>query len=50
MTEMKDARSDPKEYVKLAVEVMKFSIHERKKKDPSPFIGAVLVLSISVVF
>jgi len=43
MADMKDARKDPKEYMKLAVEVMKFSIHEREKKDPSPYVGAVLV-------
>lgn len=38
-----DARKDPKEYMKLAVEVMKKSISERKKNDPSPLVGAVLV-------
>jgi ATP-dependent DNA helicase RecG len=37
-------RKEPKEYMKLAVEVMKNSIPERKKKDPSPYVGAVLVL------
>jgi ATP-dependent DNA helicase RecG len=36
-------RKDPKEYMKLAVEVMKKSIPERKKEDPSPYVGAVLV-------
>jgi len=36
-------RKDPKEYMKLAVEVMKKSIPERKKNDPSPYVGAVLV-------
>ncbi|MDP3003674.1 MAG: ATP-binding protein [Bacteroidales bacterium] len=36
-------RKDPKEFMKLAVEVMKKSIPERKKKDPSPYVGAVLV-------
>lgn len=36
-------RKDPMEYMKLAVEVMKNSIPERKKKDPSPYVGAVLV-------
>ncbi len=36
-------RKDPKEYMKLAVEVMKNSIPEHKKKDPSPYVGAVLV-------
>lgn len=29
--------------MKLAVEVMKSSIPERKRKDPSPYVGAVLV-------
>jgi len=43
MAEKKDARKDPKEYMKLAIEVMKKSIPERKKKDPSPHVGAVLV-------
>ncbi len=37
------SRKDPKEYMKLAVQVMKQSIPERKKKDPSPYVGAVLV-------
>ncbi len=36
-------RKDPKEYMKLAVEVMKKSKPERKKKDPSPYVGTVLV-------
>ncbi len=36
-------RKDPKEYMKLAIEVMKKSIPERKKNDPSPYVGAVLV-------
>jgi ATP-dependent DNA helicase RecG len=36
-------QKDAKEYMKLAVEVMKNSIPERKKKDPSPYVGAVLV-------
>jgi len=39
----KNKRKDPNEYMKLAVEVMKQSIPERKKKDPSPYVGAVLV-------
>lgn len=39
----KETRKDPKEYMKLAVEVMKKSIPEHKKKDPSPYVGAVLV-------
>lgn len=43
MAKKKDARKDPKEYMKLAIEVMKKSIPERKKKDPSPYVGAVLV-------
>lgn len=43
MAKIKDNRKDPKEYMKLAVEVMKKSIPERKKKDPSPYVGAVLV-------
>jgi hypothetical protein len=29
--------------MKRAVEVMKNSIPERKKKDPSPYAGAILV-------
>ncbi len=36
-------RKDPKEYMRLAVEVMKKSIPERNKKNPSPYVGAVLV-------
>jgi pyrimidine deaminase RibD-like protein len=43
MAEKKDMRKDPNEYMKLAVEVMKNSLPERKKKDPSPYVGAVLV-------
>lgn len=43
MVGKKDIRKDPIEYMKLAVEVMKKSIPERKKKDPSPYVGAVLV-------
>lgn len=43
MAKKKDERKDPKEYMKLAIEVMKKSIPERKKKDPSPYVGAVLV-------
>ena len=43
MVNSQDERKDPKEYMKLAVEVMKKSIHERKKNDPSPYVGAVLV-------
>lgn len=39
----KESRKDPKEYMKLAVQVMKQSIPERKKKNPSPYVGAVLV-------
>ena len=36
-------RKDPKEYMKLAVQVMKKSIPERKNQKPSPYVGAVLV-------
>ncbi|KUO64965.1 MAG: hypothetical protein APF83_01910 [Lutibacter sp. BRH_c52] len=36
-------RKDPKEYMKIAVEVMKKSIEERKNNKPSPYVGAVLV-------
>ena len=36
-------RKEPKVYMKLAVEVMRNSIPERKKKEPSPYVGAVLV-------
>ena len=36
-------RKDPKEYMCMAVDVMKLSISERNKKDPSPHVGAVLV-------
>ena len=43
MATRKEIRKDPKEYMKLAVEIMKKSIPERKKKDPSPYVGAVLV-------
>ncbi|MFH1851801.1 MAG: ATP-binding protein [Candidatus Neomarinimicrobiota bacterium] len=43
MLKKKDSRKDPKEYMELAVEVMKESIPERKKNDPSPYVGAVLV-------
>ncbi len=43
MAKKKGARKDPKEYMKLAIEVMKNSIPERKKKVPSPYVGAVLV-------
>jgi ATP-dependent DNA helicase RecG len=43
MAKKKDQRKDPKEYMKLAVVVMKKSIPERKKNDPSPYVGAVLV-------
>lgn len=38
-----NGRKDPKEYMKIAVEVMKKSIPERKKQKPSPYVGAVLV-------
>lgn len=43
MEKKKNTRKDPEEYMKLAVEVMKRSIPERKKKNPSPYVGAVLV-------
>lgn len=36
-------RLHPKEYMRMAVDVMKKSISERNKKDPSPHVGAVLV-------
>lgn len=36
-------RQDPKEYMKIAVEVMKKSIEERRHDKPSPYVGAVLV-------
>jgi ATP-dependent DNA helicase RecG len=49
MIEKKDERKDPKEYMKLAIEVMKKSIPERKKKDPSPYVGAVLVFPDGMV-
>jgi len=44
-----DVRKDPKEYMKLAVEVMKKSIHETKKNEPSPYVGAVLVFPDGIV-
>ena len=40
---MEDMRKDPKKYMRMAVEVMKNSIPEKKKTDPSPYVGAVLV-------
>jgi len=43
MAEKQTGRKDPKEYMRLAVEVMKKSIPERKRNDPAPFVGAVLV-------
>ena len=43
MAKKNTGRKDPKEYMKLAIEVMKKSIPERKKNDPSPYVGAVLV-------
>lgn len=36
-------RKPPREYMILAIQEMKNSIPERKKKDPSPYVGAVLV-------
>ena len=38
-------RKDPKEYMRIAVDVMKKSIEERKNDKPSPYVGAVLVFS-----
>ena len=35
MAKKTTGRKDPKEYMKLAVQVMKDSIPERKKKNPS---------------
>jgi ATP-dependent DNA helicase RecG len=43
MAKKQTGRKDPKVYMKLAIEVMKKSKPERKKNDPSPFVGAVLV-------
>jgi len=42
-------RRDPKEYMRMAVDVMKLSISERNKRDPSPHVGAVLVFSDGTV-
>ena len=36
-------RKSPREYMKMAVEVMKKSIHEKRSDHPSPYVGAVLV-------
>jgi len=36
-------RKDPKEYMRIAVDVMKRSIEERVNYKPSPYVGAVLV-------
>ncbi|MDZ7743655.1 MAG: ATP-binding protein [Bacteroidota bacterium] len=36
-------RLNPKEYMRMAVDVMKKSIVERNNKNPSPHVGAVLV-------
>ncbi len=41
--EEKNKRKDPKEYMRIAVEVMKKSIEERNNDKPSPYVGAVLV-------
>jgi len=38
-----NSRQDPKEYMKIAVDVMKKSIEEKKNDKPSPYVGAVLV-------
>ena len=38
-----NTRKDPKEYMRIAVDVMKKSIEERKNNKPSPYVGAVLV-------
>ncbi|MBA7557333.1 hypothetical protein ES705_50081 [subsurface metagenome] len=35
MAKIEDARKDPKEYMRLAVDIMKKSIPERKKNDRS---------------
>ena len=42
MTEEK-TRKGPIEYMRIAVDVMKKSIEERKNDKPSPYVGAVLV-------
>ena len=49
MAKKKLERKDPKEYMKLAVEVMKKSIPERKKKNPSPYVGVVLVFPDGII-
>ncbi len=36
-------REDPRYYMEIAIDVMKKSIDERNKKNPSPHVGAVLV-------
>ncbi|MFD1553416.1 hypothetical protein DNU06_07035 [Putridiphycobacter roseus] len=41
--EKKDKRKDPKYYMQIAVDIMKSSIVERSKDNPSPHVGAVLV-------
>ena len=38
-----DKRRSPREYMKLAVEVMKNSVQEKRVDHPSPYVGAVLV-------
>jgi len=38
-----NTRKEPKEYMKIAVDIMKKSIEERKNEKPSPYVGAVLV-------
>ena len=36
-------RKSPRDYMLLAIQEMSKSIPERKKPDPSPYVGAVLV-------
>jgi ATP-dependent DNA helicase RecG len=36
-------RKTPREYMQMAIEVMKNSIHEKRKDKSSPYVGAVLV-------
>ncbi len=35
---------DPRKYMKMAIEVMKKSIHEPRQDKTSPMVGAVLVM------
>lgn len=39
----KDVRKSPREYMLMAIEVMKKSIHEKRDDKSSPLVGAVLV-------